>query len=651
MNPDQLEDYLRSKSIVRLRNESSGKHAITDCPLCEKVKHLYVNLSHDKLGLWDCKRCGAKGHMNALREAFGDEAILRNGVAKDVKVAAIKDLTSGLERALGRTKRGQSPAPPEAPKPKPVNRNSPFAFREGMDDESHKTLREVTYNETTAVWNPVMSYLQNDRKLELETIIEFNLGAHSVRVRGGGTRWFLTIPVYDPHGRLLNMRFRTIPGPCPVCNGSGCDDRLCKEGETKKTYMRCPGKPSALFNAHRLNADKNAKVYITEGEMDVIAMWQYGVRSNVVSGTAGAGSWLDEWLDILEPYDSFLLLYDSDPAGEAGAKSVAQKLGEYRCSRVVLPEKDAGDCLIAGIDRSLVEKAIERSQPLMDLKLRRVDDYMEDIEALVNQPESLKGSSTGSQKLDSCIGGWRPGLVVVTGDTGAGKTTFTTWAALEQARKYTPVLLTSFEQRPIGTVQKLLRAQMGGEFTKATPEERGDALQALGKMPIHIVDHYGHMDPAKVIEAIRYAVRRHDVKVAVIDHLGFLVDPSAPDERRAIENVVRALATVAIYDNVTVILVAHPSRMHHSQQRRVKIQDLKGASAIEQDAHMGIVVARVLPTDDQAKTAAWVYIDKVRSEFGLPGSKCYLYFDREACVFADRWEETPASVRETASSG
>ena len=277
VNPDQLEDYLRSKSIVRLRNESSGTHAITDCPLCEKVKHLYVNLSHDKLGLWDCKRCGANGHMNALREAFGDKPILRNGAAKDVKVSAIQDLTSGLERALGRTKRGQSPPPKEAPKPKPVNRNSPFAFREGMDDESHKTLREMTYNETTAVWNPVMSYLQNDRKLELETIIEFNLGAHSVKVRGGGTRWFLTIPVYDPHGRLLNMRFRTIPGPCPVCNGSGCDDRLCKEGQTKKTYMRCPGKPSALFNAHRLDADKSARVYITEGEMDVIAMWQYGV--------------------------------------------------------------------------------------------------------------------------------------------------------------------------------------------------------------------------------------------------------------------------------------------------------------------------------------------------------------------------------------
>ena len=646
MTPDQLEDYLRSKSIIRLRRESSGLHAITDCPLCEKVKHLYVNLSHDKLGLWDCKRCGANGHLNALREAFGDEPV-RNGKSNktpNVKVEAIKDLTAGLERALGRTKKGQAPPPKPEPELTERQKNSPFAFREGMDDECHAVMMGGKGNGAA---NPVLEYLTNERKLTQESINEFKLGAHRVRVRGGGHRWFLTIPVYDPHGRFINMRFRTIPGPCAVWGGKGCDDRLCKDGQTAKTYMRCPGKPSALFNAHRMSTDKTSQVYITEGEMDVIAMWQYGVTDNVVSGTAGASSWLEEWLDLLEPYDSFLLLYDSDAAGEAGAKSVAQKLGEYRCSRVILPQKDAGDCLIAGTKKEDVSKAIERSQPLMDLQLRRVDEYAEEIESLLNQPESLRGNSTGSTKLDSCIGGWRPGLVVVTGDTGAGKTTFTTWAALEQARNYCPVLLTSFEQRPIGTVQKLLRAQMGGEFTKATKEERAESLLQLGKLPIHIVDHYGHMAPEKVIEAVRYAVRRHDVKVAVIDHLGFLVDPSAPDERRAIENVVRALATCAVYDKVTLILVAHPSRLHHSQQRRVKIQDLKGASAIEQDAHMGLVVSRVLPTDDQAKTAAWVHVDKVRSEFGLPGSKCYLYFDREACVFADNWEDTPAAVRES----
>ena len=639
MNKDQLEDYLRSKSLVRLRNESSGMHAITDCPICGKVKHLYVNLSEDKLGLWDCKRCGAKGHLNNLREAFGDAPVLKRGGGTNVKVDSIKDLTAGLERALGRTKRGQAPPPSEPPKPNPKHSNSPFAFREGMDDECHS----VMFSGST---NPVFEYLVNERKLTLESISEFKLGGHRVRVRGGGHRWFLTIPVYDPHGRLINMRFRTIPGVCPICNGAGCDDRLCKDGKTAKTYMRCPGMPSALFNAHRLSAEKDRTVHITEGEIDVIAMWQYGLKDNVVSGTAGASSWLEEWLDMLEPYESFNLIYDSDEAGEAGAKSVAKKLGEYRCSRTILAEKDAGDCLIAGIDADEINRAIGRAHPLMDLKLRRVDEYAEDIESLINQPESLKGSSTGLQKLDACIGGWRPGLVVVTGDTGAGKTTFTTWAALEQARNYSPVLLTSFEQRPIGTVQKLLRAQMGGEFSTATPEDRLQALSELGEMPIHIVDHYGHMGAEKVIEAVRYAVRRHGVKLAVIDHLGFLVDPSAPDERRAIENVVRALATLAVYDKVTLILIAHPSRLHHSQQRRVKIQDLKGASAIEQDAHMGLVVTRVLPTDDQSKTAAWVYIDKVRSEFGLPGSKCYLYFDREACVFADTWEQTPQSMRQ-----
>ena len=150
----------------------------------------------------------------------------------------------------------------------------------------------------------------------------------------------------------------------------------------------------------------------------------------------------------------------------------------------------------------------------------------------------------------------------------------------------------------------------------------------------------------KVASTIRYAVRRHDLKIALIDHLGFLTTTDGTmDERIVIEKTVRKLATIAVNDGITIILICHPNNLSVSQQRRVKISDLKGASAIRQDAHVGIVVQRLPMTGDRPNPATVLYADKVRSEFGTAGSHCIMAFDPLSCIFADTWEETPAGKR------
>ena len=271
-----------------------------------------------------------------------------------------------------------------------------------------------------------------------------------------------------------------------------------------------------------------------------------------------------------------------------------------------------------------------------------MDDYEADIERLIQSPEDLVGRAIGSEKLDKVLGGMRPGLWVLTGETGHGKTTFGTWLCREQAMYGVPVMVTSFEQRPIGTVQKLLRGQMGGDFMKYSSEERRQALYELGQLPIYIMDHYGESTRAQVMDAIRYSVRRHNVRVVLVDHLGFLTRGSGDKERQAIEEVVRELAIIAVNDGVTIMLVCHPNRTFASQQRRVKISDLKGASAIEQDSHVGIVVERQAPRAERGFPAAKIYVDKVRSEFGSPGAHVLLPFDPLSCIFADTWDETPS---------
>jgi len=511
--------------------------------------------------------------------------------------------------------------------------NKKFAWHKNI-------LAECEDNLWSADGAQTLAYLQS-RGFREETLKAWYIGALLVKDNAGQVKeQYVAIPVLDKAGKCVNMRFRSVPGPCLYCSGDGCK-RCHNTGEVKKIYLRCPGRPTTLFGIKQIKEDPSADIIICEGELDVVAMWQFGVQENVVSGTAGAGTWADEWLDILEPYEHFILVYDVDDAGDKGAKTVADKLGRDRCSRAKLPENDAAECLRQGHSPKRVIACLENSQPLLEAGLVRVDAYTLEVEKLVSSPQAHRGLPIGSQKMDEALGGWRPELIVVTGDTAAGKTSFTTWLALEQARRGVGVLLTSFEQRPIGTVQKLLRAEVGGDFTLVDAGTRASAMATLGSLPIYMVDHYGELASDQMRDLLSYASRRRDIRWAMIDHLGFMVQ-GADDERKAIEAVVRDYATLSVQLGMTIVLICHPNNMSIAQQRRVKLGDLKGASAIRQDAHTGIVVERVLPGRTVEHPAAAVHIDKCRSEFGLQGARLTLFYDPQACVYADSWDETPA---------
>ena len=131
----------------------------------------------------------------------------------------------------------------------------------------------------------------------------------------------------------------------------------------------------------------------------------------------------------------------------------------------------------------------------------------------------------------------------------------------------------------------------------------------------------------------------------MIDHLGFLVRGAGDKERQAIEDAVRQLALIAVNEELTIMLVCHPNRTHVQQQGRVKIGHLKGASAIEQDSHVGLVVERLAMNAKRGFPASKVHVDKVRSEFGQPESSVVLAFDPLSCVFANTWDDTPSAKK------
>jgi replicative DNA helicase len=808
----------------------------------------------------------------------------------------------------------------EPAKPKGPRRPTPFDFKPTLDQDCHADLLFGC-----ADGDVVREYLMNDRKISMEAIQHFRLGVLVLRRPDGTTRArFLSIPCYDRKGVLLTVRFRTIPGPCLDCPGDNADCRSCKgRGQgVLKAYLHCPDRPLPLFNVASLTSDTSATVLVTEGELDVVAAWVYGIRDNVVTGTGGSDKFDESWYDALEPYRGFSLCQDGDGPGDKAADREAKRLGLYRCSRVVLPKKDLGDCLQGGVPISEVQVALRNARPMVATKFALASSFRQKIEDRIARPALLVGLPTGSSKLDRILGGWRPGLVVVTGGTGcltgdtlvginrggkggrvrldhvfrmqnggmaggrrwdlaiptrvqcsvdglgrlatlgaavdsgvkeiltlrgggneirgsvdhpfltpdgwvrlgdlrpgdrvyqmarpaggarnpkhhyrmtsvrnhpfanyietlearygdranepkhvrrvwrvpdhrlvaeagvnglsvdafvarvrsgavagltfldpevyavhhidrnhlnnqpgnlevltheehrrlhgtehnlgnvlwrnrecivdsvertgeeqtydlmlaeephnftangfvvhnSGKTSFTAWASREQALRGVPSLVTCFEQSPEQLAEKYLRMEVGGDFTKVDVGMRDLAWSRLDSMaaPIHFVDHYGRMGKEELFEAIRYAVRRFDVRWVMIDHAGYVKLDRGEESAAEVDEFMIDLAVLGKNEECCLVTVCHPNRMYVAQGRsRPGMSDLKGGSGIEQNAQAVLVVVRNDVSKTNTTPSTDLCLDKVRSEFGMPGSSCRLAYDPLATTYADDWIQTP----------
>ena len=598
---------------------------ITPCPGCgaeqrgSEDRRGPIGTGSDKRG-WKCFRCQLTGDaidLLTLHRAGKKGRDLNGAEWASIKTWCVEqglvhdDAATPRIASVGATiRRAQPQAIPTPTQDVPEATGGAFAWREGRAEEAAARL-------FTDEGRVVRDYLATQRGFTEETMREWSLGAEFIH----GEPW-LTIPLKDVHQRIVNLRFRSIP-------------------PAKKTFRVCMGRPLPLYGVDRISGDSKDTITCVEGELDVVALWQYGVTSNVVSTTAGSDTFKDEWADALEPYASFVLAYDNDEAGNRGAQKLGKMLGEDRCARATLPKKDAGECLASGIPAEAIKRALNNAQPMFGVGFRQAHEYAEELERLINAPDELVGRPTGSANLDACIGGLRPGLTVITGEAGSGKSTLATWLCWEQARRGVATMVTSFENRPIGLVQKVLRMQLGADFTKVSADMRRQALNELGNMPLYLMDHYGMLGPQKVIDAIKYAVRRHGVQTVLVDHLGFMLT-GGTDERQQTDNIIRQFAVAAYSMNVHIILIAH-LRTLPSDAERPTMNDLKGASSIKQDASEVLIVVRENPSEKRRHPATWVYVDKNRSEFGAAGSKCLLAFGPMSLIYADQWEYVPES--------
>jgi len=259
--------------------------------------HLYFDVD---TGMYQCKKCDAKGNLITLQKHFGD--IDPAAETKESPQRNIKTITPSMVKTCC----------------------------ESLPD------RIVEYLNSRGITNEVIKY--------------HNIGY----MNQYGSSW-IAIPIKDIDGNYSFFKLRQDP--------------QC--GNNKMTWPS--GGEAQIYDWEGLIM-ATGKVLISEGEMDALLMKSNGIQC--ISGTHGAGTTKDNWMEHFNPGLEYYICYDNDNAGRTGALNMAGKLLKNGCkniSIVTLPEE-------VGEKGDLGDYVVRLRLPIDDLFTKYAKSYPEKID-------------------------------------------------------------------------------------------------------------------------------------------------------------------------------------------------------------------------------------------------------------------------------
>lgn len=173
--------------------------------------------------------------------------------------------------------------------------------------------------------------------------------------------WWIAIPVKDLDGNYSFFKLRQDP----------------KYGDKKITFPSGNADMSVeaqIFDWETLIMASD-RILIAEGEMDALLMKSKGI--GCISGTHGANTTKDVWMEYFKPDISYYICYDNDKAGKIGAKKMAEKLFKNGCRNIYIIElpKEVGE------KGDLENYVIQLGLPVDDLFSKYAKAYPEKIDS------------------------------------------------------------------------------------------------------------------------------------------------------------------------------------------------------------------------------------------------------------------------------
>jgi twinkle protein len=300
-------------------------------------------------------------------------------------------------------------------------------------EKREKSYRRPDKPKCTAPTSSVLEYLTDERKITTDAIRAYRVGENGQTI---------VLPSLLPDGSLAFVKYLSV----------------IRTSEGKKSTRVEPGCEPTLFGWQALDPDTR-EVTITEGEIDAMTGWDYGLPALSVPFGGGRGAkqaWIESEFERLAQFETIFLALDMDSEGEAAADEIANRLGRHRCRRVILPKKDLNACRQAGISADEIRRCFENARSLDPPELLRA--FADEVVGLFWPSNDWEPGYRlpWCNVADRLI--FRPGEVTLwTGATGAGKSQLLSHSLLATGDQGARVCVASLEMAPRRLIRRMVK--------------------------------------------------------------------------------------------------------------------------------------------------------------------------------------------------
>lgn len=442
----------------------------------------------------------------------------------------------------------------------------------------------------TTLSDRLVQWIFKERGLSQTTLNHFDISEEVVFHPAKGKPINSITFNYFEGGTLVNKKFRSAT----------------------KDFTQVKGGKPIFYNIN--SAIGAEKVYIVEGEFDVLAMYEAGIK-NCISLPSGANDNDDYWehsKDYLSDVKLFVIAVDMDDKGLIIRDKIAHRLGKYRCSYIEWKGKDANDDLISGV----INDSLKNEKRFPVSGTFTAEDFQQDIMDLYDRglPETMGLKKRCFGNLSNVFSTMNGQLTVITGIPSHGKSTFVDWYVLNLIDEHeVKVSIFSPEHNPMGLyfsnfAQKAIGKPFFGTVQGVERMNKDDVQRFVdwSKNRLYLTGGgQGEvMDWDWLFEKFQEQIFTFGINVFVIDAWNKVQMPRGYEGKDGIDRILTKLTAFCLQNNVQVFLVAHPTKMRDNKQTGLldipKLYDVSGSADFYNQTHNGISIYRNFANENES---------------------------------------------------
>jgi len=418
-----------------------------------------------------------------------------------------------------------------------------------------------------------------------------------------------------------------------------------------KKFTQTSGTKPIFYNINSVIGKKEC--YIVEGEFDVLAMYEIGIK-NCISVPNGANDNDEYWVNCekyLKDIEKFYIATDNDDKGNDLAEKIAQRLGRWKCQRIIFKNKDANGDLIDGC----LNETLETPKRYPVNGTFTVDELYDGILELYDNglPETIYPKHRCFGDLKNVFSVMRGHLITSTGIPSHGKSTFVEWYVLNLIKDYK--MKASFfspEHSPMELhqahfIQKTFAKNYFKSYSDTPRVSKEDISRykqwANEKLYLTGVSDGEFPTWDWLFDKFKEQMYAFGIDIFVIDAFNKL-QLGKGNKLDEINKVLTKLTMFAQMHNVIIFLVAHPTKMKMNDEGAYScptLYDVSGSSDFRNQTHDGFAIYRNWETESDSGFTEFINLKTKYSFQGEIGAKVEFDYHLPSGRYYERGTEPP----------